>query len=352
MSNALTMTLHRERAIQRAHRVGVTALPQPRVVATVLPARRWVAVGGAAVGAVLYSNWLLQIVFTRALPDPHEFISELAAEGQPHAEWFRGGDRAAAVVCLIAVVAALVGAHASRWSRIGWWLVGVFAVGTALDSTVFNMTCAPSADAACAAREAAGAAPIGDQLHLLSSAIAVIGSILSMILFVVADRVEPTPAPIRRVGRYTVTAVIGTQVWTGIAFAIDPHGKSGLIGVAQQAELIAMAGWLIYVALRTAYAPTTTTLATLAAPAKAVTLETGRQRSPSETPIRAFRPAPGSAAGRTVRHARPAGSRPGIRNSHYVKSKASIVATGPSCVGRFAPPMTYTVLPTAATTSA
>jgi hypothetical protein len=32
-------------------------------------------------------------------------------------------------------------------------------------------------------------------------------------------------------------------------------------------------------------------------------------------------------------------------------SRASTVATGPSCVGRFAPPMQYTVLPTVATTS-
>jgi hypothetical protein len=268
---------------------------------SVVPARRWLAAAGAAVGAVLYSNWLLQILFTHTLPDPDEFISELAAAGQPHAEWFRGGDRATAVVCLIAVVAALVRAGASRWSRMGWWLVGVFAVSTALDSTVFNMTCAPSADAACAAREAAGAAPIGDQLHLLSSAIAVIASILSLIFFVMADRVEPTPAPIRRVGRYMVGVVIGTQIWTGIAFAIDPHGKSGQIGIAQQASLIAMAGWLIYVALRTAYTPTTTTSA---APAKArATMETTLHSSPSETLIRSFGPSAGSTAGRTVRHA-------------------------------------------------
>jgi hypothetical protein len=276
---------------------------------SVLPARRWVAAAGTAVGAVLYSNWLLQILFTRTLPNPDEFISELAAAGQPHAEWFRGGDRATAVVCLIAVVAALIGGRASRWSRLGWWMVGVFCVGTALDSTVFNMTCAPSADAACAAREAAGAAPIGDQLHVLSSAIAVVASILSMIFFVMADRVEPTRTPIRRVGRYMVALLIGANIWTGIAFAIDPHGESGLIGFAQQAELIAMAGWLIYVALRTAYAPTGNTSA---APAKAVTTETGRQSSPSETPIRSFCSAAGSAAGRTVRHPRfTTGSRPG-----------------------------------------
>lgn len=302
MTNAVTITPHRERTVQLAHHIGMMSQPQPGSAAATasngprsgLPTSRWVAVIGAALGAVLYSNWLLQIAFTRTLPDPHEFISELAAAGQPHAEWFRGGDRATAVVCLIAVVAALTGAHASRWSRMGWWLVSMFAVGTALDSTVFNMTCAPSADAACAARESAGAAPIGDQLHLLSSAIAVIGSILSMFFFVMADRVEPMPAPIRRVGRYLLAVVIGTQVWTGIAFAVDPHGKSGQIGIAQQAELIAMAGWLVYIALRTAYAP----IATPSGARSVIDAVTDRQ------PSRSFCVPADSAAGRTVRLAR------------------------------------------------
>jgi len=318
MTNNLTVTLHRERAVERAHRVGRMALPQRHdVVATstrerrsLLTARHWVAVAGAAAGAVLYSNWLLEIVFTRRLPDPHEWISELAALDQPYGEWFRVGDRATAIICLIATAAALVGARGSRWSRIGWWMVGVFAVATALDSTVWNMVCAPSSNAACAAREASGAVPIGHQLHLLTSSIAVVASILSMIFFVVADSVEPTPASVRRVGRYMLAAVMTTQIWTGIEFAIDKgNASSGQVGLAEQAELIATAGWLIYVALRTAYASTGNTSA---APAKAVTTEPGRQSSPPETPIRSVCSAAGSAAGRTVRHARvTTGSHPG-----------------------------------------
>ena len=151
-----------------------------------------------------------------------------------------------AIICLIAAAAALVGARGSRWSRIGWWMVGVFAVATALDSTVWNMVCAPSSNAACAAREASGAVPIGHQLHLLSSSIAVVASILSMIAFVVADSVEPTPASVRRVGRYMLAVVMTTQIWTGIDFAIDKgNASSGQVGLAEQAELIATTGWLI-----------------------------------------------------------------------------------------------------------
>jgi hypothetical protein len=330
------MTLHRERAVQRAHRGALIALPRRRDVAatstrerrSLVTARRWVAVAGAAAGAVLYSNWLLEIVFTRRLPNPHEWISELAALDQPHGEWFRGGDRATAIICLIAAAAALVGARGGRWSRIGWWLVGVFAVATALDSTVCNMVCAPSSDAACAAREASGAVPIGHQLHLLSSSIAVVASILSMIFFVVADSVEPTPASVRRVGRYMLAAVMTTQIWTGIDFAIDRgNASSGQVGLAEQAELIATTGWLIYVALRTAYAPTGDTSA---APAKTVTTETGRQPSPPETPIRSFCSAADSAAGHPVRHARfTTGSHPG-RVSNRPRTAAAFPAPAQS----------------------
>ena len=336
MTNTLTVTLHRERAVQRAHRGGLIALPRRRDVAamstrerrSLLTARRWVAVAGAAAGAVLYSNWLLEIVFTRRLPNPHEWISELAALDQPYGEWFRVGDRATAIICLIATAAALVGARGSRWSRIGWWMVGVFAVATALDSTVWNMVCAPSSNAACAAREASGAVPIGHQLHLLSSSIAVVASILSMIAFVVADSVEPTPASVRRVGRYMLAVVMTTQIWTGIDFAIDKgNASSGQVGLAEQAELIATTGWLMYVALRSAYAPTGNTST---APAKTVTTETARQSSPPETPIRSVGSAAGSAAGRTVRHARvTTGSHPGWA-SNRPRTPATFPAQAPS----------------------
>jgi Protein of unknown function (DUF998) len=336
MTNTLTVTLHRERAVERAHRGGLVALPRRRDVAamstrerrSLLNARRWVAVAGAAAGAVLYSNWLLEIVFTRRLPNPHEWISELAALDQPHGEWFRCGDRATAIICLIATAAALVGARGGRWSRIGWWLVGVFAVATALDSTVCNMVCAPSSNDACAVREASGAVPIGHQLHLFTSSIAVVASILSMILFVVADSVEPTPASVRRVGRYMLAAVMTTQIWTGIEFAIDKgNASSGQVGLAEQAELIATAGWLIYVALRTAYAPTGNTSAP---PAKTVTTETGRPSSSPETPIRSVCSAAGSAAGRTVRHARVTTSSHPDRVSSRPRTPATFPAPPPS----------------------
>lgn len=236
----------------------MAALPGSDWVADIsyerLPALRWVAVVGAVIGAVLYSNWLLELVFTRTLPDPDLYISELSATDQPYGEWFRCCDRAAAVVLVVAVAAALIGARGGRWTKGGWWAVGVFAVATALDSTVWTLVCAPSSNAACAAREASGAVPLSHQLHWLSSGMAVAAAIASLLAFAIADFREGASAPIRRAGVFMLAALVGTAMWTGVAIIIDRTDVVGMVGVAQRAELAAFAGWLIYVGLRTAYA--------------------------------------------------------------------------------------------------
>lgn len=219
---------------------------------------RWVAVAGSAAGAVLYSNWILENYLTRTLlPDPDMYISELSATDQPYGEWFRACDRACAVVLVIATVAALVGVRGSRWSKAGWAALGVFAVATGLDSTVWTLVCAPSSNAACAAREAAGTVPLSHQLHWVSSGMALAAAIASLLAFAIADFREGAPAPICRAGLCTLVALVGTAIWTGVAILIDHTDVIGMVGVAQRAELVAFAGWLIYAALRTARAPST-----------------------------------------------------------------------------------------------
>jgi hypothetical protein len=42
-------------------------------------------------------------------------------------------------------------------------------------------------------------------------------------------------------------------VWTLIAVAIDDSGRDGDVGFAQRAQLVAVAGWLVYLALRSAW---------------------------------------------------------------------------------------------------
>ncbi|QNI08067.1 DUF998 domain-containing protein [Mycobacterium kubicae] len=213
---------------------------------------RWVAVVGAAAGAILYSNWVLEIVFTRTLPDPDHYISELAAADQPYGEWFRAGDLGAAGVLVVAAAAALLGVRGSRWSNRGWWAVGVFAGATVLDNTVWKLVCAPSSNPACAARESSGAVPIGHQLHWFSSGIVLVAAVASLLAFVIADVREGAPARVQRVGLFMLAALITTAILTGVAIIIDSADVIGVVGVAQRTELAAFAGWLVYVALRTA----------------------------------------------------------------------------------------------------
>ena len=218
-----------------------------------LSALRWVASAGAVIGAVLYSNWILENYFSRSLlPDPDMYISELSAADQPYGEWFRVCDRACAVLLIVATIAALIAVRGSRWSKAGWGALGVFAVATGLDSTVWTLVCAPSSNAACAAREASGTVPLSHQLHWLSSGMALAAAIASLLAFAIADFREDASPPICRMGLLTLAALVGTAIWTGVAILVDQTDVVGMVGIAQRAELVAFAAWLIYVALRTA----------------------------------------------------------------------------------------------------
>lgn len=215
-------------------------------------ALRWVTVVGAVVGAVLYSNWVLEVVFTRTLPDPDLYISELAAADQPYGEWFRNCDLAAAVVLVVAATAALIGARGDRWNNTGWWALGIFAVSTGLDSTAWKLVCAPSSDAECAARESSRTVPLGHQLHWLSSGLVLAAAVVSLLAFVISDRRAGASRRVRHLGLFMLAALIGTAVLTGVAMVIDSADILGVVGVAQRAELAAFTGWLIYAAVRTA----------------------------------------------------------------------------------------------------
>lgn len=220
---------------------------------------RWVTVAGTALGMVLYSNWLLEFAFNLRLPDADAFISELAAADQPYSAWFRGMDLAAAG--LLATAAAAGIALSSRGlTKLGWWMLGAFAVATGLDSSVWSLVCAPHSDALCATREAAGAVPLGHRLHTLSSIAAVVAAFGSLIPFVLADAIGGhTPRLLRRLGQLVLAALSAATVWTLTAVAIDDTGRDGDVGIAQRAQLVAVAGWLVYLALRSAWAARTAT---------------------------------------------------------------------------------------------
>jgi hypothetical protein len=211
----------------------------------------WVSIVGTVLGMVLYSNWLLEFAINNTLPDPDAFISELAAADQPYSAWFRGLDLASAG-CLAAAAAAGIARSTGALTKLGWWMLAAFAAATVLDSSIWSLMCAPHSDALCAAREAAGAVPLGQRLHTASSIAAIVAAFASLIAFTVGDVIGPKPAPVRRLGRVVLAALSAATVGTVIAVAIDDSGRDGDVGTAQRAQLLAVAGWLTYIALRSA----------------------------------------------------------------------------------------------------
>jgi hypothetical protein len=220
-----------------------------RRLATIEGALRWIAIIGTALGMVLYSNWLLEFAIDITLPDPDAFISELAAADQPYSSWFRGLDVAAAG-CLAAAAAAGIARSTGALAKLGWWMLAAFAAATVLDSSIWSLVCAPHSDALCAAHEVASAVPLGHRLHTLSSTAAIVAAFGSLISFALADVVDHTPGPVRRLGQVVLAALSAATVWTVIAVAIDDTGRDGDVGLAQRAQLLAVAGWLTYLTLR------------------------------------------------------------------------------------------------------
>jgi hypothetical protein len=55
-------------------------------------------------------------------------------------------------------------------------------------------------------------------------------------------------------GQVVLAALSAATVWTVIAVAIDDTGRDGDVGLAQRAQLLAVAAWLTYLALRSASA--------------------------------------------------------------------------------------------------
>jgi hypothetical protein len=92
--------------------------------------------------------------------------------------------------------------------------------------------------------------PLGHRLHTLSSIAAIGAAFGSLIPFAVADVVDHAPRPVRRLGQVVLAALFVATVWTVIAVAVDDTGRNGDVGPAQRAQLLAVAGWLTYLAVR------------------------------------------------------------------------------------------------------
>ncbi|MFI6812576.1 alpha/beta fold hydrolase [Nonomuraea sp. NPDC050328] len=178
-----------------------------------------------ALAAVLYSAWIPGEFTTPALDRMHGYLSELAARDQPWSGLFQLADAGAGLACLAGV--ALVPRIPREW--LGWLglaAFGLFTVGGAL----LPLDCASVSDPACER----GQRSLAHHLHAVTSALSVAGVTVSMVLLS------------RTVLAWVITAA--SLAATSLALASMVLGN--LAGLAQRAQLVLIALWLLYLAAR------------------------------------------------------------------------------------------------------
>ncbi|MER5312782.1 DUF998 domain-containing protein, partial [Streptomyces sp. NPDC002773] len=134
------------------------------------------------------------------------------------------------------------------WALVGWIALAVFGAATALDSRL-PLSCAPTADAACAAREAAGLVPATHTAHAVSSGLAMTGALAALIALTVAARRHGRWRPLARIGPAVVALELAATVWTLAAVAASEAGRgSWALGAAQRSQVLLVAVWLAVLA--------------------------------------------------------------------------------------------------------
>ncbi|MGA4842380.1 DUF998 domain-containing protein [Streptomyces sp. G45] len=209
-------------------------------------------------GALAYTSWALEAVLPTGLSPLRAYVSELAALDQPYGAFFRTVDGAAGLlVCagaggalLWPRAAALPGVrHPGVLAVLGWAGIALFGAATVADSRL-PLSCAPTVDAACAAREEAGRVPWEHAAHTVSSGVAVTGALLGMALLTAAVRGDaPGAARVRRVLRALVAVELAATVWTlaAISAFYAGHGTWAL-GVGQRLQVLTIAVFLVVLA--------------------------------------------------------------------------------------------------------
>ncbi|GGY53954.1 DUF998 domain-containing protein [Streptomyces omiyaensis] len=215
-------------------------------------------------GALAYTAWVLEAVVRTGLDPVRTYVSELAAADQPLGGLFRATDLAAGLLVLAGAVTGLLAGRAPaapepgvpRWARTGtgpagrrpWLLAGwsalaLFGAATAVDSRL-PLSCAPTADPACAARETAGLVPATHAAHAVSSSLAMTGALVAMTALTLAARRYGLWRPLARTGPVLVALELAATVWTLAAVAAFEAGRGPwLLGAGQRLQVLLVAVW-------------------------------------------------------------------------------------------------------------
>lgn len=202
-------------------------------------------------GAVAYSTWLLEAFLGTGLSPLSSYVSELGAQDQPYGTLFRTTDLTAGLLVLAGAVGALLWLP-RRWSTVvGWAGLALFGAATAVDSRL-PLSCAPTADAACAARERAGLVPAAHAAHAVSSSVAVAGALVAMVALTFAARRHGLLAsgagnsgPLDVLLVLLVLLELAATAWTLAAIAaFDAGHGTWALGAGQRFQVLLIAVWL------------------------------------------------------------------------------------------------------------
>ncbi|MER7947168.1 DUF998 domain-containing protein [Streptomyces sp. NPDC096079] len=249
-----------------------------------------------ALGALAYTAWLLEVLVRTGLDPVRTYVSELAAADQPLGGLFRATDLAAGLLVLAGALTglassrgaltglassrgALTGLASSRgaltglaagrdrrppdprvpswarperarrpWLLVGWTALAVFGAATAVDSRL-PLSCAPTVDPECAARETAGLVPATHTAHAISSGLAMTGALVALVALTVAARRYGQWPLLARTGPVLVVLELAATAWTLAAVAAFEAGKGiWSLGAGQRLQVLLVAVWLAVLA--------------------------------------------------------------------------------------------------------
>ncbi|MCJ1677623.1 DUF998 domain-containing protein [Streptomyces sp. APSN-46.1] len=200
-------------------------------------------------GATAYTAWVLEVVLSTGLNPIEAYVSELAAQDRPLGGLFRATDFTAGLLAFAGGLLALVRlarypACRRPWAVLGWAGVTLFGAATAADAWL-PLSCAPTADPECAARETAGLVPATHQAHAVSSSLAMAGALTGIVALTVAARRYGWFAPLARYGPALVALELLATVWTLTAIALFTAGRgTWALGAGRRLQVLFVALWL------------------------------------------------------------------------------------------------------------
>ncbi|MFJ7126890.1 DUF998 domain-containing protein [Streptomyces sp. NPDC098101] len=211
-----------------------------------------------ALGALAYTAWVLEVLVWTGLDPVRTYVSELAAADQPLGGLFRATDLTAGLLVLAGALTGLAGTWGRRpgdrtagrdpWAVGGWIALAVFGAATVADSRL-PLSCAPTVDPVCAARETAGLVPATHAAHAVSSTLAMTGALAALVALTVAARRHDRRGPLARTGPALVALEFAATAWTLAAVAAFEAGKGvWALGAGQRLQVLLVAAWLAVLA--------------------------------------------------------------------------------------------------------